>query len=82
MTTDAAFPTFCHISEYNEAGYRLLHRMLAMSQPLILWAPTSAGLEHEQCRIPPPKFIRYVEEGRIRVFGREPWLTSRVFRAR
>lgn len=80
MTTDAAFPTFCHISEYNEAGYRILHRMLAMSEPLILWAPTNAGLEHEQCRIPPPKFIRYVEEGRIRVFGREPWLTSQVFR--
>lgn len=80
MTASNAFPTFCHISEYNESGYRILHRMLAMSQPLILWAPTSFQLKHEQCRIPPQDFVRYVEEGRVRVFGREQWLTSRVFR--
>jgi hypothetical protein len=80
MTESATFPTFCHISEYNESGYEILHRMMAMSQPLILWGPTGFQLEHKQCRIPPRVFIRYVEEGRIRVFGREQWLTSRAFR--
>jgi hypothetical protein len=80
MTEGSLFPTFCHIGEYDEAGYRMLHRMLAMSQPLILWAPTSPQLEHEQCRIPPQAFLRYVDEGRIRVLAREEWLISRSFR--
>lgn len=80
MTEGSLFATFCHIGEYDEAGYRMLHRMLAMSQPLILWAPTSPQLEHEQCRIPPQAFLRYVQEGRIRVLAREQWLISRKFR--
>jgi hypothetical protein len=37
MTEGSLFPTFCHIGEYDLSGYRMLHRMLAMSQPLILW---------------------------------------------
>ena len=80
MTEEALFPTFCHIGEYDEYGYQILHRMLAISQPLILWAPTSPLLEIAQCRIPPRNFLRHVEEGRIRVFAREQWLTSRKFR--
>jgi hypothetical protein len=80
MTEGSLFPTFCHIGEYDKSGYRMLHRMLAMSQPLILWAPTSPQLEHEQCRIPPQAFLRYVEAGRIRVLAREQWLTSKTFR--
>lgn len=80
MAEDPLFPTFCHIGEYNDYGYQVLHRMLAVSQPLVLWAPTSPLLESEQCRIPPKNFLRHVEEGRIRVFGREKWLFSRDFR--
>lgn len=80
MAEDSLFPTFCHIGEYNDYGYQVLHRMLAVSQPLILWAPTSPLLESEQCRIPPKNFLRHVEEGRIRVFAREKWLISRDFR--
>jgi hypothetical protein len=80
MTEDILFPTFCHIGEYDEYGYQILHRMLAVSQPLILWAPTSPQLETGQCRIPPGSFLRHVEEGRIRVFARERWLASRNFR--
>jgi hypothetical protein len=80
MTEVVAFPTFCHIGEYNDYGYQILHRMLAVSQPLILWAPTSHLLESGQCRVPPKSFIRHVEEGRIRVFARERWLVSRDFR--
>lgn len=80
MTESSLFPTFCHIGEYDDYGYQVLHRMLAVSQPLILWAPTSALLESEQCRIPPKNFLRHVEEGRIRVFAREQWLLSRDFR--
>lgn len=55
-------------------------RLRPVSQPLILWAPTSPLLESEQCRIPPKNFLRHVEEGRIRVFAREKWLFSRDFR--
>ena len=48
MTESGLFPTFCHIGEYDEAGYRMLHRMLAMSQPLILWA------ERDHCQVTAP----------------------------
>jgi hypothetical protein len=80
VTEGRIFPTFCHIGEYNEAGYRILHQMLAISEPLILWAPTSRQLEDEGCRVRPRAFLRFVEEGRIRVYGRERWLTSQSFR--
>jgi hypothetical protein len=80
VTEEVLFPTFCHIGEYDDYGYQILHRMLAVSQPLILWAPTSPLLETAQCRIPPRNFLRHVEEGRIRVFAREQWLASRNFR--
>jgi hypothetical protein len=77
-----AFPTFCHISEYGEAGYQALHRMLAISQPLNLWAPSSAYLRSPVCKIPPKDFVRYVDDGLIRVFGREEWLLDPARRAR
>jgi hypothetical protein len=80
VAEEISFPTFCHIGEYDEYGYQILHRMLAVSQPLILWAPTSPQLGSAQCRIPPSSFLRHVEEGRIRVFAREQWLASPKFR--
>jgi hypothetical protein len=80
LVATSVFPTFCHIGEYDEYGYQMLHRMLAMSQPLNLWAPTSPQLAREGCRIPPRAFLDYVQEGRIRVLAREEWLTSRTFR--
>jgi len=42
----ANFPTFCHISEYRLQGYSSLHRMLACSRPLVLWAPAPLVLDH------------------------------------
>lgn len=80
MAPDHSFPTFCHIGEYGESGYKNLHRMIAISQPLNLWAPTSALLESPDCQVPPKHFLDYVESGHIRVFGREEWLTSETFR--
>jgi hypothetical protein len=74
------FRTFCHISEYGEAGYRHLHRMIASSSPLVLWAPSSTLLTAS--RVEPREFVRLVEEGHVRVFAREPWLLSPVFRNR
>ena len=80
MAINHSFPTFCHIGEYGEYGYKSLHRMIAVSQPLNLWAPTSALLNSQGCQVPPKHFIEYVERGYIRVFGRERWLTSETFR--
>lgn len=81
MTGDpnSAFPTFCHISEYGAPGYRELHTLLAISQPLNLWAPSSVLIRHASC-IPAKDFIRYVEEGVIRIQARERWLTDRAHR--
>jgi hypothetical protein len=79
MQVESTFPTFCHISEYGEDGYRNLHRILAFSAPLNLWAPSSV-LIRSVSRIEPKVFIRYVERGLIRIHGRENWLTDRQFR--
>lgn len=80
MAIDHSFPTFCHIGEYGETGYANLHRMIAVSQPLNLWAPTSALLRSGNCQVSPKEFLEYVEHGYIRVFGREWWLTSKTKR--
>ncbi|MEU9411540.1 hypothetical protein AB0E08_38410 [Streptomyces sp. NPDC048281] len=73
------FSTFCHISEYGDHGYQDLHTLVAISQPLNLWAPSSALIRHVS-RIPPKDFIRYVDQGFIRILARDRWLTDRRFR--
>jgi hypothetical protein len=77
--SDPEFATFCHISEYGEAGYRNLHRLLAFSAPLNLWAPSSLLVRHSS-RISSTDFIRYVDEGLIRIHAREEWITDRTRR--
>jgi hypothetical protein len=75
----SVFSTFCHISEYGRQGYQSLHSLIALSQPLNLWAPSSVLVRHAS-RIPARHFVRYVEQGFIRVQAREPWLTDRAHR--
>lgn len=72
--------TFCHISEYDEAGYRALHRLVAASDPLVLWAPSSKFLTTPGCRVQADEFLDLVEKGQIQVVAREEWLESRHFR--
>ncbi len=74
------FRTFCHLSEYGEEGYAQLHRMLAASAPLVLWAPSTSLLQSRDCLVQPMGFLHYVERGDIRVIGRERWLTSSRYR--
>ncbi|MDH6589378.1 hypothetical protein M2161_008484 [Streptomyces sp. SAI-133] len=78
-TAGSVFPTFCHISEYGEPGYQSLHSLLALSQPLNLWAPSSVLIRHAT-QIPAKSFVRYVDQGFIRIQAREPWLTDRAHR--
>ncbi|WP_448625827.1 hypothetical protein [Geodermatophilus sp. URMC 64] len=73
----ASFRTFCHVSEYGVEGYANLHRMIAVSSPLVLWAPSSAFLAQPSCRVPPHDFLDYVDRGLIKVIGREHWLLGR-----
>jgi hypothetical protein len=72
----ADLPTFCHISELGPLGYANLHRMLAMSRPLNLWAPSSVLLRDPRCRITPEDFIEYIRNGKIRIAARKKWLTE------
>ncbi|MFF4503257.1 hypothetical protein [Streptomyces sp. NPDC001401] len=74
------FATFCHISELGAPGYRELHRMLAASSPLTLWAPSSVLLQDRDCRITPARFVEYVENGHIRIVARRKWLIDREAR--
>jgi hypothetical protein len=73
---DESFPTFFHINQRGEAGYRDLARLTAMSHPLILWAPSSVLLRSESPGIDPRLFLELLEEGRVRVMGRHSWLTD------
>lgn len=68
------FSTFCHISQFGESGYRALPRMLAMSRPVNLWAPSSIVLRTDACGLSPRTFLKYVESGEIRILGREEWI--------
>lgn len=77
---DSLLPTFCHISDFGEYGYRRLHRMIAISRPLILWSPSSVMLRSTDCRVKPKDFLELVEMGAIQIAGREPWLTDKSFR--
>jgi hypothetical protein len=74
------FATFCHISELGAPGYRELHRMVAASRPLTLWAPSSALLKDPECRITPEQFVEHVENGHIRIVARRKWLIDREAR--
>jgi hypothetical protein len=71
------FQTFCHINEYEDAGFANLHRMIATSEPLVLWAPSSQLLSVPQCRVSRDEFVEYVEHGRVRIVGRQTWLMSK-----
>jgi hypothetical protein len=47
--------------------------MVAMSQP-VLWAPSSYMLKSDVSALTPKVFLRYLEHGEIRIFGRYEWL--------
>jgi hypothetical protein len=76
------FRTFCHINEYDLAGYAELHRMIATSAPVVLWAPSSMLLQIPSCRISEKEFVKYVDDRVVRVIGRRDWLLSRDYRNR
>ena len=78
MSTDT-FSTFCHISQYGDAGYRELPRMVAMSQPC-LWAPSSVILKSDSSGLNPRTFLQYLEESKLRIFGRYSWLCEPTWR--
>jgi hypothetical protein len=71
--------TFCHINDYDEQGYRNLHRLVAGSLPLVLWAPSSA-LFRSHGSIPVDYYLKLIEEGKIRIIGREEWLLDPAWR--
>ncbi|UGT63987.1 hypothetical protein [Nocardia asteroides] len=76
------FRTFCHINEYEDAGYKNLHRMVATSWPLVLWAPSSMKIASSVCKLSPKQFVGLVDQGLIRIIGREEWITDKVKRNR
>ena len=64
--------TFCHINEYDDWGYRNLRRMIAASDPLVIWAPSSQLLgKSSTTKLTPREFLNCVENGAVQVAGRE-----------
>ena len=78
--TQPTLTTFCHISDVGEFGYQRLHRMITVSWPLTLWSPSSVLLNSRGCRVTPKEFVKLIEDGVIRIIGREPWILDRTFR--
>lgn len=72
------FSAFCHINEYQDRGYRDLRQMLLLSEPLTLWAPSSVLLGESNVAV--DDILLLLDTRRIRVIGREEWLTSESFR--
>ncbi|HEX5200768.1 MAG TPA: hypothetical protein VFW27_12615 [Actinoplanes sp.] len=77
--SDAGFRTFCHISDYKAAGYANLHRLIAGSKPVVLWAPSSV-LFREHSSVFVEDFLHLLEDGQVRIVGREQWLLDRAYR--
>lgn len=77
--TDAGFSTFSHISQYGENSYKDLPRMLAMSR-LCLWSPSSLILKSKDSGLSPEDFLRYLDMGEIRIFGRDRWINEPTWR--
>ncbi len=79
MNLPPTFSTFCHISDHGQAGYADLRRMMSISQPLHLWAPSSALLT-EYSGLTGKQFVEYVAGGFIIVSGRSRWIFDKHFR--
>jgi len=77
--SEVAFRTFCHVSDYRAAGYASLHRLIAGSKPLVLWAPSSVMLRAHSS-VPVDDFLHLLEHGHVRIIGREQWLLDRGYR--
>lgn len=75
---------FCHVSDYGARGYQNLHRLIATSRPLVLWAPSAFVLKEQydrgKARIDPRTLASFVESGYVQIIGRENWLTDEHFR--
>ena len=84
INMERIFPTFCHISDYDEVGFGLIPQMLESSYPLILWAPPGARVNdyynQRICPISPEKLIHFVEQGNVQIMGRENWLLDEQYR--
>src|SRR5437899_779197 len=77
MATPHVFPTFCHISEFGERGYKRLDTMISMSLPLTLWAPSmkiASRYSTEQTN--PPVLLRLLDLGVVRIAGRDDWINN------
>jgi hypothetical protein len=79
MGTDQ-LPAFCHIGDHGTFGYHGLHRLIAMSDPLILWSPSSLVLHESNSLVGSKELLSYIDDGIVRIAGREEWLNSRGFR--
>ncbi|MBZ0150251.1 MAG: hypothetical protein IT456_04810 [Planctomycetes bacterium] len=77
---------FCHISEFNQAGYNQLHALAAVSKPLILWAPSGHFLLNAYANDKTPvdfeAFLRLLDKGFIRVVARADWFNEKLRRGK
>jgi hypothetical protein len=77
---DEVFRAFCHINDYGTYGFAELHRMIAVSKPLILWGPSSVLLLNSGARVSERDFLDLLESGQVRIIGRYKWILSKNFR--
>jgi len=76
----AGFRNWCHINEFRMEGYSRLPSMIALSDPLVLWAPAPRLIdEYHSRRICPfssADLLAFVEDKHVVIAGRREWLVD------
>jgi hypothetical protein len=50
--------------------------MIAVSNPLNHWSPSSAFIKRPSCQLTPADFVKLLQRGYIRVYGRKGWFEN------
>jgi hypothetical protein len=76
---------FCHISEFEAAGWENLPVMLFCSDRVTLWSPSASSINAAyavgRSVIRSEELLELVRAGYVQVIGRRPWLTDPATRA-
>ena len=77
--------TFCHIAEFDFAGYQALPVMLYLSDQVVVWSPSARQLQvaydADTTILRPGDIVELVQDGHLQVIGRKHWLTDPASRA-
>ena len=74
---------FFHVDEFREVGMEYLPYLTCVSDPLVVWAPSSILLDATKKTFLKPRDLVSLVDGEnapLRIIGREQWLLDKGFR--